>query len=476
MKITLNERIVLTVIVLIGSVMFFRVPLAAGALTGRIAFYMPDPYRLFVINADGTSRYEVPLPYEQLPIVASPQWSADGSWLTFSGGAGLHSQIYIVRPDGSGFCRVTDGHGDLVCPSFSPDGSKIAYAQVNGHLYTIDAVCNAPPPTDHGINASHPRWSPDERYIVYTNWGLTYESDLFLYDLTTGNSTQITHHAPGQAFMYAAWSPDGTKLAVSVMDWTTVRSDVGVIDLDFSDPCNPLASDTWNLTADWPTSDEHWPSWSPDGQYIVFTSDISGNLDIWYSPVNHFDPVNITNSPEDEYIPAIGVPEPAVIEVTIDIKPGSCPNPLNVQSKGVLPVAVLGSEEFDVNSIDVASIRLSGVAPIRSSFEDVATPVSDGNECECTTAVPDGYTDLALKFKTQEIVEELGEVSDGDELVLNLTGVLYSGVPIEGADCIVARGKFKPFNSADLNKDGVVDTVDFALLAENWLKSSVVED
>jgi hypothetical protein len=51
-------------------------------------------------------------------------------------------------------------------------------------------------------------------------------------------------------------------------------------------------------------------------------------------------------------------------QVPINIKPGSCPNPLNVKNKGVLPVAILGMEEFDVPMIDVASIRLEGVAPM----------------------------------------------------------------------------------------------------------------
>lgn len=138
---------------------------------------------------------------------------------------------------------------------------------------------------------------------------------------------------------------------------------------------------------------------------------------------------------------------PHVNYVEIDIKPISCPNPLNVRSKGVLPIAILGTENFDVNSIDVTSIRLAGIAPIRSSYEDVATPVTDWNECECTTVGPDGYTDLSLKFKTHEIVEELIDRYDnllaGEVLVLPLTGVLYDQTLIEGADCIVVVGKVR---------------------------------
>ena len=128
--------------------------------------------------------------------------------------------------------------------------------------------------------------------------------------------------------------------------------------------------------------------------------------------------------------------------VQIDIKPQSCPNPLNVKSQGVLPVAILGSEDFDVGMIDVATIRLAGVAPIRSSYEDVAAPVWDRQEeCECTTEGPDGYLDLTLKFETKDIVEALGEVVDGEELMLTLTGALLDETPIEGADCIIVLSK-----------------------------------
>jgi len=92
--------------------------------------------------------------------------------------------------------------------------------------------------------------------------------------------------------------------------------------------------------------------------------------------------------------------------VDIDIKPGSCPNPIKVKSKGKLPA----------------------VAPLRSSLEDVATPfdslMAQGDCYDCNEEGPDGFMDLIMKFKTQEIVEAIGDVEDGDCLVLELTGNL----------------------------------------------------
>jgi len=173
------------------------------------------------------------------------------------------------------------------------------------------------------------------------------------------------------------------------------------------------------------------------------------------------------------------VPKRAIV-VAVDIKPGSCPNPVNVKSKGVLPIAILGTDDVNVITIDPTSIRLAGVEPLRSGFEDVAALVSDTNDCNCITEGPDGFLDLTLKFETQRIVEAIGDVNDGDVRVLTLTGVFFDPMPfetpIEGADCILIRGRHKPINPADINKDGVVNAADFAIFAQNWLQSSIVEE
>lgn len=144
------------------------------------------------------------------------------------------------------------------------------------------------------------------------------------------------------------------------------------------------------------------------------------------------------------------VPPPPVISVYVDIKPGSCPNPLNKKSKGVLPVAVLGTDDFDVTTIDPETIELTredveeGVAPIRWSYEDVATPF-EGELCDCHDLEGDGYMDLTLKFDTQELVDELdlSDFDDGDEIPLTITGYLYDGKEFKGEDCIRVLEKGK---------------------------------
>jgi len=127
-------------------------------------------------------------------------------------------------------------------------------------------------------------------------------------------------------------------------------------------------------------------------------------------------------------------PEPEIKEVLIDIKPGTCKNPVNVKSKGVLPVTIFGSEELDVSNLDTSSISLHGVSPIRSTAKDLGQPwqglTTENGFNVCENKNPDGFNDLLLKFKTQEIVnavEDSGvEIADGDILQLTLNGQVGS--------------------------------------------------
>lgn len=134
-------------------------------------------------------------------------------------------------------------------------------------------------------------------------------------------------------------------------------------------------------------------------------------------------------------------------EIPVDIKPTSCRNPLNTKSNGVLPVAILGTADFDVNQINPATVQLEGVSPLRHALEDVAAPfypfVGKEDAFDCTTEGPDGFTDLMMHFDKQEIVTKIGDVDDGDVLVLQITGNLVSGQPIIGEDVIVILKKGK---------------------------------
>lgn len=144
---------------------------------------------------------------------------------------------------------------------------------------------------------------------------------------------------------------------------------------------------------------------------------------------------------------SVSVGQPA-IEAAMDIKPGSCPNPFNPKSRGVLPVGLLGAGDFDATQVDISTLQLSradgvggSVAPHEGPpgphtvFADVGTPFA-GELCDCHELEGDGIVDVSMKFKVQDLVDilELGNAIGYVELVL--TGNLLDGTPFEARDCI----------------------------------------
>ena len=156
------------------------------------------------------------------------------------------------------------------------------------------------------------------------------------------------------------------------------------------------------------------------------------------------------------------------ITAPLDIKPGSCPNPLNTKSRGVVPVAIVGTTEFDVTLIDPNSLVLtradgvgSGVAPLMGPpgpgvrVEDVATPF-EGEPCACHEMEGDGIDDLAMKFETQILVAELqlNEFPGGTFVELVLSGEFLDGTRFGATDCIRIVPCVSDFSTSEASPDG----------------------
>src|SRR6185436_20430672 len=138
------------------------------------------------------------------------------------------------------------------------------------------------------------------------------------------------------------------------------------------------------------------------------------------------------------------------IAAAMDIKPGSCPNSFNPGSHGVLPVALVGSETFDVTQVDLSTLQLAradgvggSVAPLQGppgphiTVADVATPFA-GEECGCGTGGSDGILDLDMKFASDDLSTELQleSLPKGALVELVLSGALLDGTAFSASDCV----------------------------------------
>ncbi|MFC1899191.1 NosD domain-containing protein [Chloroflexota bacterium] len=128
----------------------------------------------------------------------------------------------------------------------------------------------------------------------------------------------------------------------------------------------------------------------------------------------------------------------AEIIIQIDIKPGSDPNSINLNSKGVIPVAILTEESFDAASVDATTVRFGRTGyeaePDHYSFEDVDD---------------DGDVDMILHFRTQDT----GMEPDDTEAIL--TGLTTNGIEITGTDSVrIVPPEDKGQNNSNGNGNG----------------------
>ncbi len=126
----------------------------------------------------------------------SPTWSPDGAWVAYLSDETGEYEIWVRPSDGSGTPRqLTRGSSTwMFRPLWSPDGRRIAVADIETGLHWIDVETGEKTHIDKGRRAAitHYRWSPDSRWIVYTNAAPTDLNGIWVYSLDSDASTLLS--------------------------------------------------------------------------------------------------------------------------------------------------------------------------------------------------------------------------------------------------------------------------------------------
>ncbi|MBU0494088.1 MAG: hypothetical protein KKA73_01460 [Chloroflexi bacterium] len=220
---------------------------------GKIGFAHPDG-AFYVMYADGSNIIKV---FQGDETTQYPSWSPDGSKIVYADG----NSIVVMDADGANRqVLMTVDYASPICrcliPHWSPDGTKIV-AGTPGGLYIIAHTNNYAKATctDRYQLGGSPTssWLPDSRGILFCE---RYSYHWIMYDIESQNCSQFTELGDRLNDCYTTrfitWSPDGKRVAIPASSY------ILVMNADGSNPTRLAVSEFGSSL-----------SWSPDGKKIV---------------------------------------------------------------------------------------------------------------------------------------------------------------------------------------------------------------
>ncbi|MGD0506641.1 MAG: PDZ domain-containing protein [Terriglobales bacterium] len=163
-------------------------------------------------------------------------WSPNGQWIAYISDRTGEDEIYIAPQDGlAPEEQITSEHkGFMFQPAWSPDSSKIAWADKDLKLWYADIKEKKPVEVDRGkyFEIHNYNWSPDSKWLAYDKNLESGYSVVYLYSLADQKITAVT--SPLNNSYGAVFDPDKRYLYfLSDRDYNEV---VGNIDFEFANP------------------------------------------------------------------------------------------------------------------------------------------------------------------------------------------------------------------------------------------------
>ena len=296
------------------------VPVVLGG-SSKIAFVSDrsdEVLQIWTMNPDGTDPRQLTFdPGEK----TQPKWSPDGSRLLYVAPGGtddfgnnLDLDLWVINADGTGIAKVTSFEGDDTDPSWSPDGSTIAFtsnrANNTPQVFIKDSACLETPEGCGTVRASNvschvdfcavessPAWAPlgvDLPGWIPADYSLAVlasinnaPSEIFVRPPEVAVPLDFDRHDQIRSLEDLSWSPDGLHF---LFTWFYTR---GVNEI-YTARVEDRATTFTKLTS---SNGNKEPVFSPDGQMVVFTSTRDGKPDIYLMTAGGGNQTNISNSP-----------------------------------------------------------------------------------------------------------------------------------------------------------------------------------
>jgi hypothetical protein len=251
-------------------------------------------WSIYVMSSDGGDRHR--LAESQSGFLSPPSWSPDGSQIAFVSDRDGSQDIWVMDSDGSNPVNLTHEPAKDYSPAWSPDGDWIAFASVRDAPYW-EIYAMRPDGSDvqrltwwEDASDWSPAWSPDGTRLAFAskrdgNW------EIYTMDRNGSNLVRLTDDPADDT--NPAWSPDGSRIA-----FESTRA--GYTDVFVLPAAGGSAQNLSNLA--WAT--DLGPTWSPDGGRIAFYSDRDGDWDVYVMASDGSGVAKLTGDTTNDQLPA----------------------------------------------------------------------------------------------------------------------------------------------------------------------------
>jgi TolB protein len=211
----------------------------------------------------------------QASIDMYPQVSPDARQIVFVSDRDGDYDLYLMEADGDNLRQLTQNDVTDRIPSWSPDGAWIVFSSDPRGDGSHDIYQIRPDGSDltlvytDGLRNSHPRWSADDRYLIFTGGVPTEGStwDIMRLDRRSSEALELTINGQRD------WSPVFMPDDQGILYLTEGEGDAAFATMQ-------LDGSERRLFYDGPGYE--WGAlYSPDGRYLLFTSDATGQDELY---------------------------------------------------------------------------------------------------------------------------------------------------------------------------------------------------